>query len=161
MKAPLSAIPVAFGCVLAFAQPPAEQPAPQIQRAVHWRAAGVTTFELAGGINLHVRAAPRPGAGKVMIAAFVPGLELDETNADRGTAMLAAEALTPAQGEVRLRASLRPEGLLLTATCPAEKAPAALSQIAATRAAAVIDDTTFAEASGRLAAPFARQSERP
>lgn len=146
------------------AQPPAPVSAPNattIDRVAVWRHAGVTSLSLSNGIDAHLRPMSRPGAGKVVIAAMVPGLELDETADTRGTAMLAVDALKPAGGEVKLRAQQRSEGLLLTASCSADKVPAALRQIAATISEPEFDKPAFEEARERALAQLARAEERP
>lgn len=129
---------------------PAAEPA-KVERITLWRQAGVTSLALANGVDIHMRQMARPGTGRVTIAVLVPGLELDETAATRGTAMLAIDALKPVPGggEASLKVAQRPEGLLITTSCSTNEAVAAVRQIAATLAAPALDPAAFERARER------------
>ncbi|MFT3686940.1 MAG: hypothetical protein QM783_18800 [Phycisphaerales bacterium] len=147
------------------AQPPADAAPAAIQRQVVWRSTGVSSLSLSNGVDIHLRSMPRPGAGKVVVAVFVPGVELEETAQTRGTAMLAVESLKLAQGagvgDTKLRATLRPEGLLITAACSTDKAVSTLRQIAATLADPTLDAALFDDAKTKAIAAAGRAADKP
>lgn len=117
-----------------------------VERVTVWRQAGVTSLALSNGVDVHLRPMAKPGAGRVVIAVLVPGIELDETAATRGTGMLAIDALKPAAGPGKLKVVQRPEGLLITASCAAADLEGTLRQIAATLAEPALDAEAFAQA---------------
>lgn len=140
------------------AQPPVPAPSPRaadparVERITVWRQAGVTSLSLANGVDIHLRPMAKPGSGRITIAVLVPGLELDETAATRGTAMLAIDALKPAPGVASLKIAQRPEGLLITTTCSTQEAASAVRQIAATLAAPAIEPAALERARDRAIA---------
>lgn len=135
----------------AHAQPQATGPEVRagVERVVVSRQAGATSLALSNGVDVHIRPMSKPGAGRVVIAVFVPGLELDETEATRGGTMLAIASLTLVPGDERVRASQRPEGLLITANCPANATKAMLGRLAQTLQEPVFDGDAFGQVLSR------------
>ncbi len=146
--------PLAFSLIIAatalalHAEPPQTKPVTtaSVERIAVSRRVGVTSLALGNGVDIHLRPMPKPGTGRVMIAVVVPGLELDETVATRGSSMLVIDALVPADGPTRLRASQRPEGLVLTVACSTAEIEGALKQIALTLSDPTIDQANFSRA---------------
>jgi hypothetical protein len=138
-------------------QPPVPSPGEAVERVTVWRQAGVTSLALGNGVDVHLRSMIKPGNARVAIAALVPGIELDETAATRGSAMLAIDALKPADGggPLKLRVVQRPEGMLITAACTTAELEGTLRQLAATLADPVVDPDAFEKAREKAVAQSA------
>lgn len=138
-------------CAGLAAQPPrpADEPSATISAVTVWTRAGVTSASLSNGVDAHIRPMSKAGAGRVLIAVLIPGVELEETSADRGSIALAVESMAPAPGAAKVKIGLRPEGLLVTAACAATDLAAALEQVAATIAEPRFDEAAFDSARQR------------
>jgi predicted Zn-dependent peptidase len=132
-----------------------------VERVTVWRQAGITSLALSNGVDVHLRPMAKPGTGRVVVAVLVPGIELDETAATRGTGMLAIDALKPAAGPGKLKVVQRPEGLLITASCAAADLEGTLRQIAATLAEPALDAEAFAQAREKALSQSAAFEGRP
>ncbi|HYD01751.1 MAG TPA: hypothetical protein VEB22_11040 [Phycisphaerales bacterium] len=135
--------------VAVASQPAAEAGVAQVHRVAVWRQAGVTSLSLGNGVDVHLRPMTKGNAGRVTIAVLVPAVELEETAATRGSAMLAIDAMKPAAGPARVRVSQKPEGVLITGTCAAAELEGTFKQIAATLADPGFDPKAFEEARER------------